>query len=69
MLPPDGQYREHNTAASHKMLDREQPDSSRHYENTKHFEFVNVVFQGGQTFVSGEYVFPSMLDTILYWVA
>jgi len=48
------------------MTDGKQPDCSRHYENTKHFEFVNTVFHGGQTFVSGEYVFPSKL-IITYW--
>jgi len=49
------------------MSDGKQPASYRHYENTKHFEFVNVMFQGGQTFVSGEYVIPGMLDVISYW--
>jgi len=42
-------------------------DSYRHYENTKHFEFVNVVFHGGPTLVSGECVFRGMLDASLYW--
>jgi len=48
------------------MMDGVQPDSCRYYENTKHFEFVNVVFQGVQTFVSGEYVIPGMLEVISY---
>ena len=49
------------------MPDEKQPDSCRRYENTKHFEFVNVVFHGVQTFVSGEYVFRGMLDATLHW--
>jgi len=46
------------------MQDEKQPDSCRRYESAKHFEFVNVVFYGEQTFGTGGYVIPVILDAI-----
>jgi hypothetical protein len=56
-----------NTTVGHKMTDGTKLDGCRHYEKTKHFEFVNVAFHGGQSFVTGEYVFPGLIDAMLYW--
>jgi len=44
-------------AASHNMADRRSTDSSRYYQASTHWEFVDVDFHGGQTFVSGQVSF------------